>query len=91
MMRDRLNWDADGPHWWWFGTGTQFWTGSKMTGEADVQTGASFPVVKEGDAIAMVVRVSGTKMVEYTGQQIKSAFNIGSSYIEQTVDIPEVA
>jgi len=91
MMRYRLNWDADGPHWWWFGTGTQFWTGSKMTGEADVQNGASFPVVKEGDAIAMVVRVSGTKMVEYTGQQIKSAFNIGSSYIEQTVDIPEVA
>ena len=29
MLRYRLNWDADGPHWWWFGTGTQFWTGQK--------------------------------------------------------------
>ena len=91
MMRYRLNWDADGPHWWWFGTGTQFWTGSKMTGEADVQNGASFPIVKEGDAIAVVVRVAGTKIVEYAEQQIKSAFKIGSSYIEQTLNIPAIA
>jgi len=92
MLRYRLHWDAEGPHWWSFGEERfEWWTGTKMTGEPDVHGGDSFPIVKEGDAIAVLVRVDGDKMVEYAGRQIKSAFKIGSSYIEQIVDIPAIA
>ena len=90
MQRYRLNFGANGPKWYWFGTGMQFWTGEMMTGEPDVYYGQSYPVVKRGDKIAVVIRVSAEKMVEYAGKQIKSAFKIGGSRIEQVIHVPEI-
>jgi hypothetical protein len=46
--------------------------------------------VKNGDTVAIVVRISGTKMEEYAGQTIRSAFKIGGSYMQQLMAIPEV-
>jgi hypothetical protein len=90
MLRYRMNFGTDGPEWYWFGTGTQFWKGERMTGDPDVQSGHSFPIVKDGDAIAVVVRISGPQIEQYAGQTIKSAFKIGGSYVEQLMAIPEL-
>ena len=91
MLRYRLNFGDDGPGWYWFGNVNQFWTGERMTGDPDVQSGRSYPIVKDGDAIAIVVRISDTKVEEYAGQTIRSAFKIGGSYMQQLMAIPNLA
>jgi hypothetical protein len=87
MMRYRINFGDNGLKWYWFGTGTQYWKGAEMTGQIDVQGGHSYPTVQDGDTLAFVVRVPDSKMQEYAGQDIKSAFLIGGSVVEQVMHI----